>query len=57
MPGIEEFGSTELIAEGVIGELAAAARRHNVMISITVTPYDPDEEEGNSAGAPVTAEQ
>jgi hypothetical protein len=48
MSEIQEFGSTELIGQTIIDDLAAAARRHNVMISITVTPYDPDEEDGAS---------
>ena len=32
---------TELEAFGVIGELAAAAARHRVMVSITFSPYEP----------------
>jgi hypothetical protein len=37
--GSTELTTTELISQGVFAELAEAAKRHNVMISITVTPY------------------
>ena len=45
---VHEYGSTELLATTIIDDLASAAARHGVMISITVTPYD--EAEGNSDG-------
>lgn len=31
--------------DGLIGQLADAARRHRVMVSVTVSPYEPDVDE------------
>jgi hypothetical protein len=45
MSTVFESGQTELVSESVIDELGAVARRHRVMISITVTPYDDESEE------------
>jgi hypothetical protein len=44
MSAVFESGQTELLDQSVIDELGSVARRHRVMISITVTPYDDDDE-------------
>ena len=44
MTDVQEFGSTELISQSIIDELAAAAANNKVMISITVTPFDANED-------------
>lgn len=38
------------LGETLIGVLALAARRHNVMISLTISPYVDDEPEGERRG-------
>jgi hypothetical protein len=35
----------QLISEGVLGEFAAASRKHKVMISITITPFEEEAED------------
>jgi hypothetical protein len=45
MSAVFETGQTELVSQSVIDELGQVARRHQVMISITVTPYDDTDDE------------
>jgi hypothetical protein len=42
---IEHPLRAELVARGIIDELSAAAARHEVMITISISPYLADEEE------------
>jgi len=36
----EELAFTELVETGVLDDLAAAACRHRVMVTLTFAPYD-----------------
>jgi len=37
---IPQVDGVELVETNVLDQLAAAARKHQVMVSITVTPYE-----------------
>jgi hypothetical protein len=42
---VVEYGETQLLAAGIIDEIAAVARQHHVTVSITVIPYDAGDED------------